>query len=319
MIRNRRVALYIVLTFTLLWSSVSSGEELLHYTSHLPLKYNLTITAKSQAEALFRPGPVEEHKDMLTLSQQVQKVGEGLLDIAYTVDEINWEEHGPSAGSAYKREEILGNTGHIKVNLLGKVEEAGGIPHISSRYFHRDSLDGPPLDIYRALMMLYPQFPLRLLKKGDSWKVRDKILMESAEALPIRGIATLKYELEMTVKRSIKYTLIDYVQKNGHRAAHIGFDATFSTDGTIITESQENYTEGDGSCSGELYFSVDEGILLEVSMESEVNEMKSQGGRARHWFNPEQSITIALGGYKSTPITWLTKQEIHFELAGKGK
>jgi hypothetical protein len=236
---------------------------LLHYKSHdSNLKYDLTITSKSRPEALFEIGPQEVTEDILTLSQRVVSESDGLLDIALTVDDINWEKHGPSRGSAYKREEIIGNTGHLRVNVLGNVAEARGIPHFSSIYFHRDNLSGPPLDIYRTLMMLYPQFPMRLLKKGDQWKSRDEIFIESASALPIRGIATLKYELEMTVKINIKYSLIEYLERKGHRAARVGFDATFSTEGAITTEAVEHYTEGDGTCSGDLYFSLDHGILL---------------------------------------------------------
>jgi hypothetical protein len=299
-------------------NALAVDSTLLHYKPHDPkLKYGLTMTSRSRPEAVFELGPLEETEDFLTISQRVGSESDGLLDIALTVDEINWNQHGPSRGSSYKREEIIGNTGYLRVNVLGKVAEARGIPHFSSIYFHRDNLSGPPLDIYRTLTMLYPQFPMRLLKKGDQWKLKDDIFIESAKALPIRGIATLKYELEMTVKRNIKYSLIDYTERKGHRAVRVGFEATFSTEGAIATEAVEHYTEGDGTCSGDLYFSLDDGILLEVKMKSELNESRSTGGRVRHWFNPETSINILLGGQKSTPITWLTKQEVHFELLGE--
>ncbi len=292
----------LLLSLAISVNALAVDSTLLHYKSHYSkLKYGLTMTSKSRPEALFELGPQEETEDFLTLGQRVGSASDGLLDIALTVDGINWEQHGPSRGSAYKREEIIGNTGHLRVNVLGKVAEASGIPHFSSIYFHRDNLSGPPLDIYRTLTMLYPQFPMRLLKKGDRWKSRDEIFIESAKALPIRGIATLKYELE----------------RKGHRAARVGFDATFSTAGAITTEAVEHYTEGDGTSSGDLYFSLDDGILLEVMMKSELNETRSTGGRVRHWFNPEKSINILLGGQKSTPITWLTKQETHFELLGE--
>ena len=121
----------------------------------------------------------------------------------------------------------------------------------------------------------------------------------------------------MTVRWDITYTLIDYTERKGRQAAHIGFEATFNTEGTIMTESRESVTEGDGKCSGDIYFSPEEGLILEVRMESEVSEMKSAGGGVRHWFNPEISIFIVLGGQRSTPITWRTAQEVHFELSGE--
>ncbi|MDB4444161.1 hypothetical protein N9174_02345 [bacterium] len=323
--KNKIFAIYFVLSLILLFAgnSASAGPrieeaELLHYKPQSEaLHYKLRIWSKSQAQGLFEPGPVEAAEDLMTLTQRVKKSASGLFDITHRVDGINWEAHGPTSGSAYKREEIIGNTGYIRVNLLGRVAEARGIPHISSRYFHRGSLDGPPLDIYRAMLMLYPQFPLKLLKKGDRWKTRDKIIIESAEAVPIRGIATLKYELDMTVARDVKYRLIDYVERNGRRTAHIGFEATFNTEGAVTTESSENYTEGDGECSGDLYFSFEKGLLLEFAMKSKINESKSQGRSVRHWFNPKKSIVTMLGGLRSTPIMWLTDQEVHFELIGE--
>jgi hypothetical protein len=121
----------------------------------------------------------------------------------------------------------------------------------------------------------------------------------------------------MTVAKDVKYRLIDYVERNGRRTAHIGFEATFNTEGAVTTESSENYTEGDGECSGDLYFSLEKGLVLEFAMKSKVNESKSQGRSVRHWFNPKKSIVAMLGGLRSTPIMWLTDQEVHFELIGE--
>jgi len=195
-------------------NATPSQREFFHYRPHPePLQYNLSITTKSRASALYGPGPQEEHEDLLRLSQKVQQAGDGFLEIALTVDEINAEDTGPKAsefyltprgGSAYERKDIIGNTARTFINLLGAAKEVRGIPHFGSVYFHPQNLSGPPLDLYPAMNMLYPQFPLRSIKEGDRWQVEDEVSIESAQALPIRGIGTLKHELNIgreTIRR----------------------------------------------------------------------------------------------------------------------
>ena len=305
-------------------NAAASQGELFYYRPQLqPLRYDLSISTRSQALALFGPGPQEEHEDIIRFSQKVERTGDGLLDIALTVDEIDTREQGPKAselyltprgGAAYERKEIIGNTGHTLINVLGVVKEVRGIPHFGSVYFHPENLGGPPLDIYPVMSMLYPQFPMRILKEGDSWKVKDEITIESAEALPIRGIGTLKHELSMTVKKDMEYTLIGYVQRGGYQTAHIDFNGVFSMDGEMITEAGGDYLEGRGKSSGELYFAPGEGLLVEVSIKSEVNEQKSKDGNVAHWFNSEVSTALFLAQRTAT-ITWLTDQNVHFILA----
>jgi len=311
------------------WGSAqaASGDGTLLYYRPQPqtLQYNLSITTRSQAVALFGPGPQEEHEDRIRLSQKVEKMGEGFLDIALTVDGINVEEPGPQArqlhlnprgGSTYRRQEIIGNTGHTLINLLGAVKEVKGIPHFGSVDFHPQNLAGPLLGIYPVLTLVYPQFPMRLLKKGDSWKIKDEITIQSAEALPIRGLGTLKHELSMTVKRDLDYTLIDYVQRGKYQTVHIEFNGTFSVDGEMVTEAGGDYLDGTGRSSGELYFAAAEGLLVEVLIKSKLNEQKAKDGNAAHWFNSEVSMAV-FWGQPTAAVTWLTDQDVHLVLADR--
>jgi len=170
------------------------------------------------------------------------------------------------------------------------------------------------MDLYPVMSMLYPQFPMRLLKEGESWKVQDEITIESAQALPIRGLGTLKHELDMTVKKDLEYTLAGFVQKGNYKTAHIRFNGTFIMNGEMITEAGGDYIEGNGRSSGELFFAPDEGLLVEVRIKNEVNEQKSQDGHVVHWFNPQVSMAVFFG-QRTSPITWLTDQNVHFVLA----
>lgn len=314
----------LVLGAQVLSNAAAPDGQLLRYRPQVqPLPYDLSITTKSQALALYVDGPREERQDVLRISQRMEPAGEELLDIVLTVADINLKEQEPKTreleltprgGSAYKRGDIIGNSAHSVISLLGAVKEAGGIPHFGSTYFHPDSLAGPPLDIYRVMTMLYPQFPLKRLEGGDTWSVEDEITIRSAEALPLRGLGTLKHDLTMTVKRDLEYELVGYSQRGKYNTAQIRFSGTFSMDGQMITESGGDYIEGTGKSSGELYFAPAEGLLVEASIDSKINEHKSQDGIVVHWFGATTSMAMHAG--RRTPaITWMTDQVVRFALA----
>lgn len=299
--------------------------QLFRYKPHVqPLRYELSIDTKSQALALYVDGPKEERRDVMRVSQRVEPAGDGgLLDLVLTVEEINLRDQEPEAralalsprgGSAYRRRDIIGNSAHRVMNLLGAVTKAGGIPHIGSTYFHPDSLAGPPLDIYPVMTMLHPQFPLDLLEEGDTWKVQDEIAIGSAEALPLRGIATLKHELTMTVRRDLEYELVGYARRGAYETAQIRFSGTFNMDGQMMTEGGGDYIEGSANSSGELYFARAEGLIVEAAIRSRINERKSQDGIVVHWFNGTTNIAMQ-AGQRTAEITWLTDQVVRFALA----
>lgn len=319
------LGLFVLILSVHVFSDAAAPEgHVFHYRPHAqPLQYDLSITTRSEALALYVSGPQEERQDVMRVSQRVEPAGEGLLDIVLTVDEINLRDQEPKAreleltprgGSAYRRRDIIGNSAHRVINLLGAGDEASGIPHFGSTYFHPDSLAGPPLDIYRVMTMLYPRFPLEPLQEGEAWNVEDEITMGSAEALPLRGIGTLKHDLTMTVRRDLEYELVGYAQRGRYNAAQIRFRGTFRMDGQMITESGGDYIEGTGKSSGELYFAAAEGLLVEVSITSEVNERKSQDGSVVHWFNSTTNMAMQTG-QRTPPITWVTDQAVRFALA----
>ena len=143
-----------LLALTILWSSSVLGAELLFYKPYSgALRYHLTIKTHAVLDTgnPRRYGSVfRDHEDIMTLSQRVQETEEGLLDIATTVDKINFLPHGPTYGADYNREQIEGNTQHMKINLLGKMEEANVLPHFGSREFWRNGHDGPFLDFHNV-------------------------------------------------------------------------------------------------------------------------------------------------------------------------
>ncbi len=325
MIRERGslTTLFSLLTLTFLCSGFALGAELFYYKPYEgTLHYDLTI----HTHALLDTGLpeqygkiVRDHEDIMALSQRVEETEEGLLDIATTVDKINplpsSRGFGPP-GVVYKREEIQGNTQHIKINLLGKVEEALVLPHIASQYFWSDGQDGPPLDFYNVLTLLNPRFPLELLDPGDSWESEDVIELEVADPLPLAGLMVIRYELEMTVQQKINYTLLDFVEKKGYRCARISFEAEFKTDGVIYGGSGNGrYVDGLGKSSGELCFAPREGILVSVSMTHHASEKLSRDGQIRTNLTPREVIVLYAYDQTTVPLPWRSERTVSLELA----
>ncbi len=254
----------------------------------------------------------------MRLSQRIEETEEGLLDIATTVDQINLLPPPPGAGPpgmVYKREDIVGNTQHIEINRSGKVEKALVLPHLASSFFWAKGEDGPPLDLYNVLILLNPRFPSDVVEPGDSWETEEEIELEMASALPVAGLMELNYDLEMTVKQKISYTLLDFVEKNGYRCALIRFEAQFMTDGVIYNSARGNYLEGNGKSSGELCFAPKEGILVSASMTHNASEKRAQDGLIRTFITPGEMIFLEVDDRTTVPIPWRSERIVSLELA----
>ncbi len=254
----------------------------------------------------------------MELSQRIEETEEGLLDLATTVDKINLLPPPPGAGPpgmVYKREDIVGNTQHIEINRSGKVEKARVLPHMASSFFWARGEDGPPLDLYNVLILLYPRFPMHLLEPGDSWETEEEIELEMADALPVAGLMELIYELEMTVKQKIHYTLLDFVEKNGYRCARIRFEAQFMTDGVIYNSARGHFLEGNGKSTGELCFAPKEGLLVSASMTHNASEKRSQDGLIRYFVTPKEMIFLEADDRTTIPIPWRSERIVSLELA----
>ena len=307
-------------------SSAQSGAEnmlLIYKPQPAPLAYDLNVTTHSLLEVSWpRQVPITvDHEDILTISQEVTETDEGLLDVALTVDEINSlprrrERPEPTGavlqrGDAYPREEIVGNSQHIVLSVLGEVTEATGLPHFSSPFYHSAGLDAATFDTYRVLLMLYPRFPLRLLGVGDTWSVEDEVTVTGADT------GYLQVSLDMVVDRNITYTLAGFEERNGYRTAHITFEAEYGFDASSFAASTEQFSDGTGEDVGEFYFAPEEGIVVEASIDSKPVETKSRGGEmVRLQLDAQTSRFVNLrDGHTTVPLKWYSDKTISFQLA----
>ncbi len=311
--------LTVILSLFCLNSSVTSAQEgeLLIFKPHPEgLSYNLTIKAHSVVDMnSARQGSIfEDHDDDLTLTQRVRESDDGLLNIDLTAEKINWKEHGPTNGKRANREDIIGNTHRTKIDLLGKAKTVNSFPHFGSNAFYRENVDGPALDHWRIMAMLYPQFSLNLIRKGESWETKDEFWVTPAEVLPIGGMMPVRLDFQMKVRRETKYTLIDYVERSGYRTAHIGVESTFRTNGEAQGAEEGDYTEGNGTSSGDFYFAPELGILVEATFKEHVIERKSRDGHFEYFLSPDKSLFAEAYDQKSIPFIWRTDKTIHFGL-----
>jgi hypothetical protein len=316
--RGILVALLLLIALPVLFGGSVLGGDLLAYKPYsAPLEYSLNIKTHAMIDSgpeKSQGGIFRDHEDILTLSQNVKDAGDGLLGITATVKKINLLSHGPTFGAAYEREEITGGTQYIKINLQGKVKEAIVIPHFGSSQFWQRGDDGPPLDIYNILLMLNPRFPLGRPDVGSTWEVDDEIELGLADAISSVGRKTPLYELEMTVKHKIKYTLLGFENKKGYRCARIGFEAEFRTNGVMRDTDTGSYVEGNGKSSGELFFAPKEGVLVGASLKHHAIERLSKDGQILHFLSPKEMTFLYSDDPKSVPLPWRAVRTVTLKL-----
>ena len=317
--RKILVACFSLLVFPVLFGGSAFGGDIFAYKPHSKaLKYTLNIKNHAEVDtgwARIQGTIFRDHEDNITFSQKVSDDGDGLLDIAATVDKINFLPHGPTYGAAYKREEIEGNTQRIKIDVLGRVKEAKFLPHIGSSQFWRKGHDGPPLDYYNIMLMLNPRFPLGLLDVGSAWEVEDEIDLGLADIPPVAGLQEIHYELEMTVKQKIKYKILGFVKKNGYRCARIGFEAESRVDGVMRDAHTGSYLDSNGKSSGELLFAPKEGVLVAASMKHNIIERTSRDGQVIHMITPKERIFMYSYDHTTIPLSWRAERTVSLELA----
>ena len=107
------------------------------------------------------------------------------------------------------------------------------------------------------------------------------------------GLAPLGHHLSVDIDREITYRLLGFVERKGYRTAHLAFDAQYDFEANSGVTSAEFYADGSGEDTGEIYFALDEGIVVEASITSRLSETKTQGGEMiRMWLNPETSVFL---------------------------
>ncbi len=299
-----------------------------------PVAY--TVTVKTNLNTLTHAGGgwrgdvvKKSHEDILGLRLEAKERADGLIDQALTFTSINGKTAalGLSPGARegdvpilmLKREEIVGNTQAVRMDLLGRVKEATGVPYFVAQTFHNRSSDGPPLDMYRVFLMVFPQFSLKRVSPGESWTVKDEAIVrevkEKGESGPLDS--TRSHTLEAKVRRDITYTHQGFVERKGYRAAVIGVTGSYSIDAKAVEPNNGHYMKGNGKVSGEYYFVPAEGLLVEASLKSKLNQSYTFDGiLLTYWLNPKEKVSLMLEDTTMPWVPWEGEQTVRLELTG---
>ncbi len=301
-----------------------------------PAPATYTLTVKTNLNTLTHAGGgwrgdvvKKSHEDILGLRLETKARSDGLIDQTLAFTSINGKTPalGLSPGARegdvpilmLKREEIVGKTQEVQMDLVGRVKEATGVPHFVSQSFHNRSSDGPPLDMYRVLLMVFPQFSGSPVGPGEKWTVKDEVVVgemkEGAAGGPLDS--TRSHKLEAKVKRDITYTHQGFVERGGHRTAAIGITGRYTVDVKAVDPNNGHYLKGSGKVSGEYYFAPAEGLLVEASLKSKLSQAYTFDGiLVTYWLNPKEKVSLMM---EDTPMPWVPwegEQTVRLELAG---
>ncbi len=322
----------------MVWGPVLAAEgdrTLLAYRGH-PTALTYTLTVKTSLKTLTHEGGdwrgtavKKSHEDILGLGLEAKEGLDGLIDQTLTFTSINGKTSalGLSPGARegdvpilwLKREEIVGKAQEIRMDLLGRVKDATGVPHFVSPGFHNRTSDGPPLDMYRVLLTMFPQFSLKRVSPGEQWTVKDEAIVRDAKETPQGGPldSTRSHKLEAKVKRDITYIHQGFVERGGYRTAVIGITGSYTIDAKGVEPNNGHYVKGNGKLSGEYYFAPTEGLVVEAALKSKLNQSYTFDGLlVGYWMTPKERVSLILEDSTMPVVPWEGEQTIRLELAG---
>ncbi len=309
-------------------------RALLTYKSQ-PAPVAYTLTVKTNLNTLTHAGGgwrgdlvTKSHEDRLGFQLEAKERPDGLVDQVLTFTSINGKtaalglspgaREGDVAILMLKREEIVGQAQEVRMDLLGRVKEATGVPHFVSQGFHNRSSDGPPLDMHRVLLMVFPQFSLQRVSPGEKWTVKDEAVVREAKEKAEGGAldSTRSHKLEAKVKRDITYTHQGFVERGGRRTAAIGVTGSYSIDAKAVEPNNGHYLKGNGKVSGEYYFAPAEGLLVEASLKSKLSQSYTFDGiLLTYWLNPKEKVSLMLEDTTMPWVPWEGEQTVRLELS----
>jgi hypothetical protein len=175
----------------------------------------------------------------------VQKVDQGIADIKLTNDSFSIEMNvGGKEIPGAMGNEMVGKSIIMRIRETGEIVEPQGIKSMVT-------LQGPSSDVSSMLFSLYPIFPDRELKVGESWTQTSKTPQS-----------------EMGVAVESQYTFVRREDRKGYKCAVIDFTTSMTVK---VTGEEAMNIEGSGTGEGTCYFAYEKGLLIESTAELDMN------------------------------------------------
>ena len=265
--KNRRLFAIIALLSVV---CLACGERATKFTLKFNVgdehSYELNQDSSSKTEFMGRKVEMPSRTE-ITLTQEVKKVDQGTADIKLTYDSFNMEMNvGGKEIPGTMGDEMVGKSITMRIRDNGEIIEPQGIKSMVT-------LQGPSSDVSSMLFSLYPTFPDRKLKVGESWT-------ESSETP----------QSEMGVAVESQYTFVRREDRKGYKCAVIDF--TISMNIRVKGEEEINI-EGSGTGKGTCYFAYGKGLLVESTVELDMN-MAIETPLGKIPTSTQQTINLAL-------------------------
>ena len=244
MIKPRVLGAIIVL-LPIVWSGCGerSVKLKLKFNEGDEYKYQLTQDSKTTTEFMGKKMEMPSSTE-ITLTQKVEKVDQGIGELTITYDSFNMEMNvGGKQIPSNMGKSMVGKTEKMKLSENGEILEPQGIKSMVA-------LQGLGSDINSMFFSLYPQFPERALKVGDSWTQKQEI-PQSQMGLVIETL----------------YTLTRKEERNGYKCVVIDYTVSMDLQGG---GEEKMKIEGSGEGKGTTYFAYEKGLLIGSDVEMDL-------------------------------------------------
>ena len=249
MIIKPRILGAIILLLPIVWSGCGerSIKLTLKFNEGDEYKYQLTQDSKTTTEFMGKKMEMPSSTD-ITLTQKVEKVNQGIGELTITYDSFDMEMNvGGKQIPSNMGKSMVGKTEKMKLSESGEILEPQGIQSMVA-------LQGLGSDINSMFFSLYPQFPERALKVGDSWAQKQEIPQS-----------------QMGLALETLYTLTRKEERNGHKCVVIDYTVSMTMQGGGGEEEQKMKIEGGGKGKGTAYFAYEKGLLIGSDVEMDIN------------------------------------------------
>ena len=242
MSKNSRRLFIIIAALSVVW--FACGEKATKFIFKFNVgdehRYQLIQDSTTATEFMGRKMEMPSTTD-ITLTQKVENVNQGEIHLILTYDSFDMEMNvGGKEIPGTMGEKMVGQSISMKLRENGEIIEPQGIQSMVA-------LQGPSSDVGSMFFSLYPTFPDRALKVGESWTQNQEM-----------------DQTQMGVAIENQYTFARREDKNGYKCAVIDFTLTMNVKSTGEAQMK---IEGKGTGKGTIYFAYEKGVIVESAVE----------------------------------------------------
>lgn len=245
--RMKRTAALFLLITTVLVCTLGCGER--PFKLRFKFKpgdiYKYKVIQESATITEFMGKKIEmPGKAEVILSQKVDRVDQGIAEITITCDSYNLEMNiGGKTIPNTMGSSMVGKQTPLKLRENGEIIEPKGMQSMIA-------LQGLSADINNVLFSLYPTFPDRGLKVGDTWTQKEELPQD-----------------QMNVMVESTYTFTRREEKNGHPCAVLDYTISMDIQGG---DESDMKMKGTGNGSGTTYVAYEKGVLVESKVDMDL-------------------------------------------------